>query len=201
MSGKEDDEFSTAVLMLAAAIYISVVAALFAGMAVVKPDIAGAIAGWARDYGAIIAGVPVLIAVLLAKQQLDANRRQHVATVKRSLRNDLDALHRLERFAEKLIGIDERDLEPLLGKAGFVGLWVSRPDPNQMRGWKELLPSEVTSYAEETWLRCGELIDMTRAQNAQFDAVKKQLSTTKLNAEILLKNVKVHYDHLSEFWS
>lgn len=201
MTDKENDEFSSAMLMVAAALYVAITAGTVAGLVATQQKSGIAFLEWAKNYGAIIAGVPVMVAVLVAKQQLDANRRQHVATVKRSLRNDLDALSRLERFAEQLIQLDERDLEPLLGQAGFVGLWVSRPDPKELRTWKDFLPSEVTSYADETWLRCGELMDMTRAKDARFDEVKKKLGVTKINAELLLKNAKVHYHHLSEFWS
>lgn len=43
-------------------------------------------------YGTLLTGVPVLIAVLVARQQLDAARKQHVATIKRSFRSELDAL-------------------------------------------------------------------------------------------------------------
>ncbi len=200
MGTKENDEFSSAVLLLAVVLYVTVGAAVFAALVVTKPDVGSAIAVGAKDYGAIIAGVPVLIAVWVAKQQLDANRRQHVANVKRSFQKELDALGRLERFAEAITHLKKVDIAPILGKSGFVGLWVSRPLPNDLKKWKEFLPSEITSYADETWLRCGELMDAARSADAEPAAIKKQLDVAQLNAEILMKNVRVYRDDLSQYW-
>lgn len=92
MENRADAHLSTALLLLTTAIYAGVLAALFAGMAVSKPTITQALMDWAKDYGSLIAGLPVIVAIFVAKQQLDAARTQHEATIKLEFRDDLEGL-------------------------------------------------------------------------------------------------------------
>ncbi|PQZ50635.1 hypothetical protein CQ052_15480 [Ochrobactrum sp. MYb15] len=61
-------------------------------------------------YGTLLAGIPVIIAVLVAKQQLDAMRRQHVATVKRSFRDELEAIRIATEFCQAVLQTRTEDI-------------------------------------------------------------------------------------------
>lgn len=92
MENRADAHLSTALLVLTTAIYVAVVSALFAGMAVTRPTTAQALMDWAKDYGSIIAGLPVIVAIFVAKQQLDASRAQHEANTRLGFKEELDGL-------------------------------------------------------------------------------------------------------------
>lgn len=64
-----------------------------------KPAFGDAFLELMKNYGTILAGIPVLVAVVVAKQQLDANRRQHVATVKRGFKDQIDALIAVQKLS------------------------------------------------------------------------------------------------------
>lgn len=104
MENRADAHLSTALLLLTTAIYVGILAALFAGMAVTKPSNAQALMDWAKDYGSIIAGLPVIVAIFVAKQQLDAARAQHEATIKLEFKDDLDGLQVASEVASSLRG-------------------------------------------------------------------------------------------------
>jgi len=95
-----EDDFSKVVLGIAVALYLAIITASFGGLVVSRPTIGQAILDAAKDYGSIIAGIPVFVAVLIAKQQLDASRRQHIATIKLGYRDELDGLQVAREIAK-----------------------------------------------------------------------------------------------------
>lgn len=104
---KEDGGFSLVVLSLAVVLYIAVLCMTFAGMIVTRPTVSAAFFEFTKDYGSLLAGIPVLIAVLVAKQQLDANRRQHAVQLYETKQSELDALQGLVAYLDQLLR--ERD--------------------------------------------------------------------------------------------
>jgi hypothetical protein len=102
MESRVDAHLSTALLLLTTAIYVAVVSALFAALAVTRPTTAQALMDWAKDYGSIIAGLPVLVAIFVAKQQLDASRAQHEANTKLEFKEELDGLQVASDVASSL---------------------------------------------------------------------------------------------------
>jgi len=95
---KENEQFSSAILYVATAVYVGVCAMVFGALYAKMPSFGEAFLTLMKDYGTILAGIPVLVAVVVAKQQLDANRRQHVATIKRSFKDQIEALEALKRL-------------------------------------------------------------------------------------------------------
>lgn len=89
---KENEQFSSAILYVATAVFVGVCAMVFGALYAKLPSFGEAFLTLMKDYGTILAGIPVLVAVVVAKQQLDANRRQHVATVKRSFKEEIDVM-------------------------------------------------------------------------------------------------------------
>ena len=103
---KENEQFSSAILYVATAVYVAVCAMVFGALYAKKQTFGDAFLLYMKDYGTILAGVPVLVAVVVAKQQLDANRRQHVATVKRSFKTELDVVKNLRNLTKSKVDRD-----------------------------------------------------------------------------------------------
>nr|WP_113476222.1 hypothetical protein [Brucella intermedia] len=100
---KENEQFSSAILYVATAVYVGVCAMVFGALYAKLPSFGDAFLLYMKDYGTILAGIPVLVAVVVAKQQLDANRRQHVATVKRSLKGEIEVIDMLVHYLSQII--------------------------------------------------------------------------------------------------
>lgn len=201
MSSKEDDEFANAVLLVACVLYVGVIAAMFAGLLVTRPDAGSGLADWAKDYGAIIAGAPVLIAVWVAKQQLEANRRQHVATIKRSFQQELDALEELESFATSIIDITVSDAYDLAEQANLKGLYLPHPDMLLIKEWGSFVSRSISSHAEKLWLSAENTIGLSKLPNPDQSAIRKSLDTSQLWASFLREACRERKMHLSQYWS
>lgn len=96
---EEDKSFSDALLIVTSAIYVAVLAAAFAGLMAESPTIGKAIYLWLKDFGSVIAGLPVIVAVVVAKQQLDASRVQHEAGTKLQFRDELEGIETAREVA------------------------------------------------------------------------------------------------------
>lgn len=101
MQNKGEEDVSWLLLWGATIIYIAALCMTFSGLVALGEHGRSAVSifnEFVKDYSSLLAGIPVLVAVLVAKQQLDANRRQHVAQIKRSFKKELDALNEVTRF-------------------------------------------------------------------------------------------------------
>lgn len=103
MKSDADGGFSSVILALAVVLYITIVCLTFAGLVATKPTVGIAFLEFVKEYGAIVAGIPVLIAVLVAKQQLDASRHQHAVQLYETKQNELDALEGLVTYLDRLL--------------------------------------------------------------------------------------------------
>lgn len=158
---KENEQFSSSILYVATAVYVGVCAMVFGALYAKLPTFGEAFLLLVKDYGTILAGIPVLVAVVVAKQQLDANRRQHVATVKRSLREEIDSLNEVKFFASHYTGYEvemaSRYFSGAIANQSFVGhSYLSRglPRPSSVV-WNSVKASnsiEVTQAAFELFL-------------------------------------------------
>ncbi|MCK4205281.1 hypothetical protein J3U99_10930 [Brucella pituitosa] len=162
---KENEQFSSSILYVATAVYVGVCAMVFGALYARQQSFGDAFLKLMADYGTILAGIPVLIAVVVAKQQLDANRRQHVATVKRSLREEIDSLNEVKFFASHYTGYEvemaSRYFPGAIANQSFVGhsyLSPGLPRPNSVV-WNSVKASnsiEVTQAAFELFLTLNE---------------------------------------------
>lgn len=207
MTDKENDELSSAVLMVAVAVYVALTAMLFAGMVAAKPSIASAISTWAKDYGAIIAGVPVLVAVWVAKQQLDANRRQHVADRKHQsamlkipFQKEIICLAAVEEYASSIIDFD-KSLSASIGAIG--GTKPKLPDhlPASIsidwpHNYAPSLRSDVNAVYEHAKIARAEQI-----AHPTSDQTKATVEFAQFYATMLLSKVSQERKQLSQFWS
>lgn len=101
MENKGEEDVSWLFLWAVTIIYIAVLCMAFSGLVALSEygcSVVSVFTVFVKDYSSLLAGIPVLVAVLVAKQQLDANRRQHVAQIKRSFKKELDAINEVKRF-------------------------------------------------------------------------------------------------------
>lgn len=96
----ENEKAWTAVLYVLTVGYTAFCCLIFGWIWATEGGGVEALVAFGATYGTLLTGIPVLIAVIVAKQQLDANRRQHVANVKRGLRRELDLLDQMSDYAE-----------------------------------------------------------------------------------------------------
>lgn len=99
---KEEESFSNALTIVTSAIYVVILAAAFAGLMVTRTTTGEAVYTWVKDFGSIIAGLPVIVAVVVAKQQLDASRIQHEAAIKLQFKDELEGLQMAAEVASSL---------------------------------------------------------------------------------------------------
>ena len=99
---------------------------VFGALYVKRPSFGDAFLVLMKDYGTILTGIPVLVAVVVAKQQLDANRRQHVATIKRSVQKELDALRAYEKLSNTIQNLYVEDDDLSIGHLRSFRYFIAR---------------------------------------------------------------------------
>lgn len=74
MKDNQEEDISWLFLWGATILYIAILCMSFAGLAVTKPTVGAAFLDFTKDYGSLLAGIPVLIGVIIAVEQLKASR-------------------------------------------------------------------------------------------------------------------------------
>lgn len=201
MSDKEDDSFAMSILCVGIAVYIAVCAMAFAGLVATRESTAQAFLDYTKDYGGLIAGIPVLIAVLVAKQQLDAGRRQHVANIKRSFQPELDALDEVDLFAK--IAIDS-DLETARRRAeadGIDGIIIDRPAGSELRKYREILPFDIADIVVSISKEISGLFEESIREKPDKQILALRISEIQTKADTLSAYIQHRRNHLSQYWS
>ncbi|WP_374833961.1 hypothetical protein [Paenochrobactrum pullorum] len=203
MKDKEQEEdISWLFLWGAAILYITVICMTFAGLVALDEhgkSVVVIFTAFVKDYGSLLAGIPVLIAVLVAKQQLDANRRQHVAQIRRSFQKELDALTLVKEFLDFF---DGKSWDDIVKETSLFDSLLNIPGFN-----------EATILTIETAITpnfAGHVktvnLKLQRLERKWTDGV--DLSTLQKEYEYftdwlagLRKNHDANYDRLSQYWS
>lgn len=183
MKDNQEEDISWLFLWGATILYIAILCMSFAGLAVTKPTVGAAFLDFTKDYGSLLAGIPVLIAVLVAKQQLDANRRQHVATIKRSFQKELLLLDHLLDYADWAL---RYDLQPNF--SGDITLIVG-PYTGPALDAKEL----------DDVFRNSNLTDaFIKVSGGTFDRKKR---SNIFDISNLMKQIVIRQEYYSQYWS
>lgn len=188
-------------LVVAALCSFCAIIGLVAGVGFRDSPDAAVFAKWIENHQTLLVSAVAILGLVLAQNQLTEMRRQHVATVKRLLREELDALSNLKRFAESILAMEIVSAATQNGKDDLVHFWIPRPSPEKLTRWKEVLPSEVSSYAEETLLRHEEFLGTIRSRSTDVTSVIKAARTLEINAQMLLRNVEEQEHKISQYWS
>lgn len=160
------------ILCVGTAVYMAVCAMAFGGMLVTRPSAGQAFLDFAKDYGAIIAGIPVLIAVIVAKQQLDASRNTHRLTMLHQTKDRRDALSTARMFLRPFAENTTKELVDIFTDVFEANVDFFRIDDDSRSFYiRNLSPEIYTSlkYVEDTVMKLKDLYDNNRAQ---FDLSK-----------------------------
>jgi len=197
---KENVQFSSSILYVATAVYVGVCAMVFGALYAKLPTFGEAFLDLMKDYGTILAGIPVLVAVVVAKQQLDANRRQHVATVKRSLMERLDALNGAEKYALSVLDYEpgrSRVVSALVGADVYVPCVPER----QNEQWTRNLPFDLVNSLTTVDSIAKIMQIALNKTDVDHDFMTNLLYRFRDQANASLKDIQTERSRLSQYWS
>lgn len=188
------------ILYVATAVYVGVCAMVFGALYAKLPSFGEAFLTLMKDYGTILAGIPVLVAVVVAKQQLDAMRRQHVATVKRSLIERLDALSEVEKFSTEVLEFQTDHSRIIADLSGTSVNTPSIPD-DQIREWKKYLPFDLIKTISSVDTFAYGLKSALDEKDMDHERVQHLLNLAHIQAKASLRRVQAERQRLSQYWS
>jgi len=194
-----NERFWTVVLYVVTVIYVAFCCLILGWLLAIKGSTVEALVEMGGAYGTLLTGVPVLIAVLVAKQQLDASRRQHVATVKRGLRSEIEAIDESERLLMSIInapletddifGREEHHVKNIRIDADLVD-GIRGNIPNKIHGLIVTLVGDIDGFN-------GRTLD-TEIKRQRAEEVLAEL---KGDAGYVLRYVQEHRHYISQYWS
>ena len=154
-----------------------------------------------KNYGTILAGIPVLVAVVVAKQQLDANRRQHVATIKRSFKDELNALNTIHNFAQNLRNTDYQKARFYGSARGHSGISFPTLSREEFFIIKGFVPFDIVKSTEATLIEIEEAVTVSMNKSHPDTEVTNVISYVHQRAGFLLRDTSDELDRLSQYWS
>ncbi|OAE39700.1 hypothetical protein [Brucella intermedia] len=198
---KENEQFSSAVLYVATAVYVGVCAMVFGALYAKLPSLGEAFLTLMKDYGTILAGIPVLVAVVVAKQQLDANRRQHVATVKRGLRKEIEAIDKISSWTYP---IKRSTLQSVTNDIFLRTLNIVRlptPDFDELHEIEKFIPRRIYGLLVSFFDDIREFGSRTVETAAKRKQAEDALEELRDFASEIQDEADAHYRYLSQYWS
>ncbi|MBO1025447.1 hypothetical protein IPU75_12035 [Ochrobactrum sp. SD129] len=198
---KENEQFSSSILYVATSVYVGFCAMVFGALCAKMPTFGEAFLDLMKNYGTILAGIPVLVAVVVAKQQLDANRRQHVATIKLQFRLELDALNKLEAFAEDLNTTSYSTYAIVASLSGYEGIYIGRPSSIDVEKYREFLPSGVMYYCSLSIEQITLAINASKGVPYPSHKSLDHIEEAKKYATAMLEAIEHERARLSQYWS
>lgn len=198
---KENEQFSSAILYVATAVYVAVCAMVFGALYAKLPSFGDAFLAMMKDYGTILAGIPVLVAVVVAKQQLDAMRRQHVAAVKLGLLDRITALGVGKKRMQMIVDLASSDQYITLVQSHNSRL-LPTLDDNNLEYLKRHLPSPLFNLIVHTdrqvtdfKLVGGDDIPLS------LDTIRLVMDVQKQFAKSAIEQLTKEESILAELWS
>lgn len=196
---KQEEDISWLFQWGAAILYTVVICMAFAGMVVTRPTVGAAFLEFTEKYGSLLAGIPVLIAVLVAKQQLDANRRQHVATVKYKLRHELHAINNIQSFINDINAALAHDDITKFSQEDYTNIIVTPPNNSEIENSKALFNNNTWVYYKLCALRVQEAINFCTGEESV--AAEEILFWLHKNVHSLQSALTQEQSRLSQYWS
>lgn len=198
---KENEQFSSAILYVATAVYVGVCAMVFGALYAKLPSVGETFLKLMESYGNILAGIPVLVAAVVAKQQLDAMRRQHVATIKRSFQKELDSLREISVFASEAGDSSIQSASKNALNQGLEGLVIDCPDKKQLKTYRSVVPFQIAELAARISLDTYALYEDSIEDQPNLEIIELRLDEIKTNSRVLLSLVDDRLKTIAEYWS
>lgn len=151
-------------------------------------------------YGTILAGIPVLVAVVVAKQQLDSNRKQHKLNIELSFYGLSSSLIEMKQYFTSLNGYANHHVN-----SGFIhplifSMFPIIPTRKMMDSWGLHIPTPLLFLAESV------KDDLTSAQEdfertGYIKADRDQFSRVLTGSRIMLTQIENKLEEIKKFTS
>lgn len=197
----KEEDISWLFLWGATILYTVVICMAFAGMVVTRPTVGAAFLEFTKDYSTLLAGIPVLIAVLVAKQQLDANRRQHVSNVKRTFQKELDLIRRLRQMANN---VDKKDVAYFYGlsrQLKGLGEYLQKKEQRWLDMATDVIPDDIIEDAETIRRLIKQFCDDGHngaPSQETLEERRARISNALVNFDLSLDR---YHSSLAQYWS
>lgn len=173
----------TAVLYVLTVVYTAFCCLILGWLLATESGGVEALVAFGESYGTLLTGIPVLITVIVAKQQLDANRRQHVANVKRGLRRELDLLDQMSDYADWALKFE---MQPeFKGDIATIVAPYTGPDINAETIADVFANSKLTDA-------------FTKIAEKSF---RKAPGANTLTILALMRQIALRREHYAQYWS
>lgn len=166
-----------------------------------KPESETAV-GWLLKfmdkYGAFLASIPVLFAVLVAKQQLDANRRQHVATVRRGFYKELEAIRLAQEAMHAVLSMSATEIIKNCQSRQLMPSLITGDQATQVAGE---LPSRLADHI----LWCVSEVNLSTERygigSYTLTQFEDRIRFIQVSAQIALNELDMLYEQIEQYWS
>lgn len=191
------------IVVVAIAIYCLLVGVILGDMATsgaCRFNVWSCAPGWIKDYQALIASFSVVFTVIVAKQQLDANRNQHVLTIKRSFKKEVESIDYIAYFSR---GLTTRSFEDYTcDKDDYTILFRSSiPSKKEVIELTEDAPKLIASFFELLVDSVRDLESSLRHHNDGEQNNKNEYIRIKRIAAHILGRANQEMENMSKYWA
>lgn len=146
-------------------------------------------------------GLTILAAIFIAKQQIDAARKQHVAQIKRSFQKELNALSSSKAFVDRLQGYTFTKARIASLLVGTDGAFVPKLHHDEYAQLQNHLPFEI-SHALKIAMNAGKMLqEKADAGEYSGEVVADILKQADWIANYCIGLIDEEHRRLSQFWS
>ncbi|MCM0752856.1 hypothetical protein DEA98_22310 [Brucella pseudogrignonensis] len=188
------------VLYVVTVSYVAFCSLILGWLLAIKGSTVEALVEMGGTYGTLLTGVPVLIAVLVAGQQLAFSRRQHIANIKRSFQPELDALDEVHLFAEIAVNSDLETAKRRAEADGIDGMIIDRPAGSELKKYREILPFDIADIVVRISRRLVSCL-RSRKGSARQNILALRIIEIRTKAGTLSAYIQHRRNHLSQYWS
>ncbi|EMG52641.1 hypothetical protein WYI_16025 [Ochrobactrum sp. CDB2] len=189
------------VLYVVTVSYVAFCSLILGWLLAIKGSTVEALVEMGGTYGTLLTGVPVLIAVLVARQQLAFSRRQHIANIKRSFQPELDALDEVHLFAEIAVNSDLETAKRRAEADGIDGMIIDRPAGSELKKYREILPFDIADIVVRISQEIGELFEESKREVPDKNILALRIIEIRTKAGTLSAYIQHRRNHLSQYWS
>lgn len=206
---KQKEDWTSLSLTIAVMAFVFLTYFTFIGFLSTKPE-SKYIVHWfltfIERYGAFLTVVPVMIGVAVAKQQLDANRRQHIKTIRRSLKKELDALDYLLSFASSIKNASYPNSIRTFKRYSLGSVPIDVPSDDFLRRAEEYLSPNTINAAKDAQIIAMWAINVADGKTAPENLLDgmsegKLIEIARMNAETLHYRCTKEMEKLNNNWS
>lgn len=201
---KAKEDWTSLSLTIAVIVFVTVGYLTFIAFLSTKPE-NEALVDWflkfMDKYGAFLAAIPVMIGVAVAKQQLDANRRQHVAQIKRSFRHELQTLKKLHSLSNSIVNYKKSRAYSYMSYGKTDAFPCLQPTIYYVGMWPNSLPYSLQTLVERTVAACDHAHAASKDPECSMPTMQANIKRAIWFANLLEKEVQHEMDDISQYWS